>query len=161
MFPVTGFADEVGEEEGQGYTVNVPLPHGTGDKIYLRAFNEIAVPIISQYKPQFILVSTGFDNHHADPVGNLSLSAFSYAKIFDTVLESATKFCQEKLVAVLEGGYSLRFLGRMACAVTAKMAEIPYSIKDRHHGSGIKVRRKGEKTIKRIKKIQSPFWNIN
>ena len=161
VFPVTGFADEVGEEEGQGYTVNVPLPHGTGDKIYLRAFNEIAVPIISQYKPQFILVSTGFDNHHADPVGNLSLSAFSYAKIFDTVLESAAKLCQEKLVAVLEGGYSLRFLGRMACAVTAKMAEIPYSIRDKHHGSGIKVRRKGEKTIKRIKKIQSPFWNIN
>ena len=160
-FPLTGFADEVGEDEGQGYTVNIPLPYGTGDRIYLRAFNEIAVPIISQYKPQFILVSTGFDSHYADPVGNLSLSAFSYAKIFDAVLESAAKFCQGRLVAVLEGGYNLRFLGRIACAVTAKMAEIPYSIKDKHRGSGIKVRKKGEKTINRIKKIQSPFWNIN
>ena len=160
-FPLTGFADEVGEDEGQGYTVNIPLPYGTGDRIYLRAFNEIAVPIISQYKPQFILVSTGFDSHYADPVGNLSLSAFSYAKIFDAVLESAAKFCQGRLVAVLEGGYNLRFLGRIACAVTAKMAEIPYSIKDKHRGSDIKVRKKGEKTIKRIKKIQSPFWNIN
>ena len=160
-FPLTGFADEVGEDEGQGYTVNIPLPYGTGDRIYLRAFNEIAVPIISQYKPQFILVSTGFDSHYADPVGNLSLSAFSYAKIFDAVLESAAKFCQGRLVAVLEGGYSLRFLGRMACAVTAKMAEITYSIRDKHRGSGIKVRKKGEKTINRIKKIQSPFWNLN
>jgi acetoin utilization deacetylase AcuC-like enzyme len=159
-FPLTGFADEVGEDEGQGYTVNIPLPYGTGDRIYLRAFNEIAVPIINQYKPQFILISTGFDNHYADPVGNLSLSAFSYAKIFDAILESAAKFCQGRLVAVLEGGYSLRFLGMMACAVTAKMAEIPYTIRDKHRAAGIKVRKKGEKTINQIKKIQSSFWNI-
>jgi acetoin utilization deacetylase AcuC-like enzyme len=160
-FPLTGFAEEVGEDKGQGYTVNVPLPYGTDDRIYLRAFNEIAVPIINQYKPQFILVSTGFDNHYTDPVGNLSLSAFSYAKIFDAVLGSAAKFCQGKLVAVLEGGYNLRFLGKMACAVTANMAEIPYSIRDKHRGAGLKVRKKGEKTINRIKEIQSPFWNIN
>jgi acetoin utilization deacetylase AcuC-like enzyme len=160
-FPLTGFADEVGEDRGQGYSVNVPLPYGTGDKIYLRAFNEIAAPIINQYKPQFILVSTGFDNHHADPVGNLNLSAFSYTKIFDTILEQATRFCQGKVVAVLEGGYSMRFLGKMACAVTAKMAEIPYKLKDKHQGTSAKVWRKGEKTIKQVKKIQSRFWNIN
>jgi len=159
-FPLTGFADEVGEDEGTGYTVNIPLPYGTDDKIYLRAFSEIAVPIINQYKPQFILVSTGFDNHYTDPVGNLYLSAFSYAKIFDAVLESASKFCQGKLVAVLEGGYSLRFIGKMACAVTAKMAEIPYTIRDKHHAAGVKVRKKGGKTINRIKEIQSLFWNI-
>jgi acetoin utilization deacetylase AcuC-like enzyme len=159
-FPLTGFADEVGEDKGLGYTVNIPLPYGTDDRIYLRAFNEIVVPIINQYKPQFILVSTGFDNHYTDPVGNLSLSAFSYTKIFDALLESAAKFCQGKLVAVLEGGYSLRFLGKMACAVTAKMAEIPYSIRDKHHAAGFKVRKKGEKTINQIKKIQLPFWNI-
>jgi len=159
-FPLTGFADETGEDEGQGYTVNVPLPYETGDRIYLKAFKEVAAPIISQYKPQFILVSTGFDNHYADPVGNLSLSTFSYAKIFDSVLGLAAKFCKGRLVAVLEGGYSLRFLGRMACAVTAKMADIPYTIKDKHTAAGVKVRRKGEKTIKHIKRIQSHFWNI-
>jgi len=160
-FPLTGFADEVGEDEGLGYTVNIPLPYGTGDRIYLRAFNEIAAPIINQYKPQFILVSTGFDNHYTDPVGNLYLSALSYAKIFDSVLESASKFCQGKLVTVLEGGYSLRFLGKLACAVTAKMAEIPYVIQDKHRGAGPKVRKKGEKTIEQVKKTQSSFWNIN
>ena len=160
-FPLTGFVDEVGEDAGQGYSVNIPLPYGTGDKIYLRAFNEIAAPIINQYKPQFILVSTGFDNHYADPVGNMSLSAFSYTKIFETILEQATRFCQGKVVAVLEGGYSMRFLGKMACAVTAKMAGIPYQLKDKHQGTGVKVRRKGEKTINKVKNIQSHFWNIN
>jgi acetoin utilization deacetylase AcuC-like enzyme len=160
-FPLTGFADEVGEDKGQGYTVNIPLPYGTDDRIYMRAFNEIAAPIISQYKPQFILVSTGFDNHYADPVGNMSLSAFSYTKIFDAVLESATKFCQGKLVAVLEGGYSLRFLGKMACAVTAKMAGVHYTLRDKHRVADVKVQRKGEKTLNRIKKIQSAFWKID
>jgi len=159
-FPLAGFAEEVGEDEGLGYTVNVPLPYGTDDRIYLRAFNEIVVPIINQYKPQFILVSTGFDNHYTDPVADLSLSTFSYIKIFDVVLELASKFCQGKLVAVLEGGYSLRFLGKMACAVTARLAEIPYSIRDKHRGAGIKVRKNGEKTIEQVKKIQSSFWNI-
>ena len=159
-FPLTGFADEAGEDEGLGYTVNIPLPYGTNDRIYLRAFNDIAVPIITQYKPQFILVSTGFDNHHTDPVAELSLSAFSYIKIFDTILESASKFCQGKLVAVLEGGYSLRFLGKMAAAVTARMAEIPYSIMDKRSGAVSDIRKTGEKTIEKVKKLQSSFWDM-
>ena len=159
-FPLTGFAEEVGEDEGSGYTVNIPLPYGTDNRIYLKAFNEIAVPIINQYKPQFILVSTGFDAHYTDPVGDLSLSALSYVRVFDAILESASKFCQGKLVTALEGGYSLRFLGKLASAVTARLAEIPYSIRDKHRGAGIKIRKKGEKTIEQVKKLQASFWNI-
>jgi acetoin utilization deacetylase AcuC-like enzyme len=159
-FPLTGFANETGKNEGLGYTVNLPLPYGTGDRIYLRAFREVAIPIINQYKPQFILISTGFDNHFTDPVGNLSLSAFSYAKIFDGILELAAEYCQGKLVAVLEGGYSLRLLGKMVCALTAKMAEIQYFIRDKSYYTSLKMRKKGEKSIEKIKKIQSSFWKI-
>ncbi|GAF74109.1 unnamed protein product, partial [marine sediment metagenome] len=159
-YPLTGFANEVGEAEGLGYTVNVPLPYGTDDKMYLRAFNEVAVPIINQYKPQFILVSTGFDNHYADPVGNLNLSMYSYTKIFGAVLRFASKFCQGRLVAVLEGGYSLKFLGKMACAVTAQMAKVPYSFKDKPRFAEAKIRKKAERTLTLIKRIQSDFWNI-
>jgi acetoin utilization deacetylase AcuC-like enzyme len=160
-FPLQGFADEVGEKIGLGYTVNIPLPYGTGDKIYLKAFNEILEPIINQYKPQFILVSVGFDCHYADPIGNLYLSAFSYTKIFDQLLKFAAKFCQGKLVAVLEGGYSLSFIGRMACAVTAKMAQIPYDLQDKPCYAQRVIQRNGEKMINHIKKIQSSFWKIN
>jgi len=159
-FPLTGFTDEVGEGKGHGYTVNVPFPYGTDDKIYLKGFNEIVVPIIKQYKPQFILVSTGFDNHYADPVGNLSLSTYSYTNIFNAVLEFTSKLCQGRLVAVLEGGYSLRFLGKMACAVTAKMAKIPYSFKDKPIYAEPKIRKKAEKMLAQIKKTQSESWNL-
>jgi acetoin utilization deacetylase AcuC-like enzyme len=160
-FPLTGFAEETGEDEGLGYTVNIPLPFGTNDRTYLKAFNEIAVPIITQYKPQFILVSAGFDNHYTDLVADLSLSTFSYIKIFDLVLGLASKFCRGRLVAILEGGYSLRFLGKMASAAIAGMAEIPYSVHDRRPGADLKTRKKGEKMIKEVKKIQLPFWKMN
>lgn len=159
-FPLTGFADEVGEGDGRGYNVNVPVPYGSADKTYLKAFNQIVAPIINQYKPQFILVSTGFDNHYADPVGNLYLSTLSYAKIFDTLLESADKFCQGKLVAVLEGGYTLRYIGKMAATVTAKMSKIPYSFKDKPQCAEPKIRKEAQKMLAQVKKTQSEFWNI-
>jgi acetoin utilization deacetylase AcuC-like enzyme len=159
-FPGTGFVDEVGEGKGLGYTVNVPFPFRINDQIYLKAFNQIVVPIIQQYKPQFILVSTGFDNHYTDPVASLSLSTLSYVKIFGKVLELASEFCAGKLVAVLEGGYSLRFLGRMAVSVIARMAEVPYFIKDRRPVAGPGIRKQAEKTIKEVKRVQSSFWDM-
>ena len=159
-FPGTGFVDEVGEGKGLGYTVNVPFPFRINDQIYSKAFDQIVVPIIQQYKPQFILVSTGFDNHYTDPVASLSLSTLSYGKIFGKVLELASEFCAGKLVATLEGGYSLRFLGRMAVWVIARMAEVPYFIKDRRPVAGPGIRKQAEKTIKEVKRVQSSFWDM-
>ncbi|MCW4035196.1 MAG: histone deacetylase [Candidatus Bathyarchaeota archaeon] len=159
-FPLTGFADEVGEQKGKGYSINIPLPYGTDDKTYLKAFNSIAVPAINQYKPQFILVSTGFDNHYSDPIGNLFLSSRSYIQIFDTVLHLASRYCQDKMAAVLEGGYNLKFLGKLACTTTARMAEIPYSFKDKHPGAILKTRKTGQKTIQNVKNIQSAYWKL-
>lgn len=159
-FPLTGFATEQGEDKGLGFSVNLPLPYGTDDKIYLRAFNEIVDPIIRQFKPQFILVSLGFDNHYSDPIGNLLLSGHSYLKIFDSLLNLSSLICQGRIAAVLEGGYNLRILGKLACAVTAKMAGIPYKLTDKRQGSIQKIRKEGQKTINQIKKIQEPFWKL-
>lgn len=159
-FPGTGFVDEVGEGEGLGYTVNIPFPFRINDQIYFKAFDQIVVPIIQQYKPQFILVSTGFDNHYTDPVASLSLSTLSYVKIFGKVLELASEFCAGKLVAILEGGYSLRFLGRMAVSVIARMAEVPYFIKDKRPVADPGIRKRAEKIIEEVKRVQSSFWNL-
>jgi len=159
-FPGTGFADEVGEGKGLGYTVNVPFPFRIDDQIYLEAFNQIVVPIVRQYKPQFIVVSTGFDNHYSDPVASLSLSALSYVENFGKVLELASKFCMGRLVAVLEGGYSRSFLGRMTVAVIAKMAGVPYLIEDKWPLAGPKIRKRAGRIIKEVKNIQSSFWDM-
>ena len=159
-FPGTGFADEVGEGKGLGYTVNVPFPFQIDDQIYLEAFNQIVVPIVRQYKPQFIVLSTGFDNHYTDPIASLSLSALSYVETFGKVLELASKFCMGRLVAVLEGGYSRSFLGRMAAAVIAKMAGVPYTIKDKQPVAGPRIQKRAKKILEEVKNVQSSFWDL-
>ncbi len=159
-FPGTGFADEIGEGKGLGYTVNIPFPFRINDRIYLKAFNQVVVPIIQQYKPQFIIVSTGFDNHYTDPVASLSLSASSYSQIFGKVLELASKFCAGKFVAILEGGYSLRFLGQMAAVAIARMAKVPYRIRNKPSVAGPKIRKLSERIIEEVKNIQSSFWTF-
>ena len=160
-FPLNGFADEVGKDEGLGYTVNVPLPYGTDDKIYLKAFNEIASPIINQYSHSSFLYPQDLTTTTQTQWATCPCPPISYTKIFDSILESASQLCQGRLVAVLEGGYNLRFLGKMAAAVTARLAEIPYSLNDRRRGATVKIHKQGEKMLKQVKQQQSDFWDMN
>lgn len=160
-FPGTGFADEVGEGEGLGYSVNVPLPFGTSAQIYLRAVKEIAVPIIRQYRPQFILVSAGLDAHYADPVGNLALSLQCYDEMFATIVDLASETCNGRVVAVLEGGYSLKYVGKIAASAIARMSRSQYAVNDRVTVSERHVRVQGEKIIEKVKNVQRSFWGID
>jgi acetoin utilization deacetylase AcuC-like enzyme len=159
-FPVTGFADEVGEGEGLGYTVNIPFPYLIGDDIYLEAFDQIAAPIVEQYEPQFILVSAGFDGHYTDPVAELALSTLSYTQAFNRISELASRFCAGRMVAVLEGGYSLRLLGKMTTAVIAQMAGVPYQFRDKHETADPRIQKRASKIIGEVRRIQSSFWRV-
>lgn len=160
LFPGAGFADEVGEGEGLGYTVNIPFPFRVDDRIYLKAVDEIVIPIIEQYRPQFILLSAGLDGHHTDPVAWLSLSAFSYLQTFGKVLDLASRICEGKVVAVLEGGYRLKFLAKMATAAIAKMAEFPYEFQDKRSVAAPGVRKQAERVMRDVRDIQSSFWSL-
>jgi acetoin utilization deacetylase AcuC-like enzyme len=160
IFPGTGFMDEVGEGEGLGYNVNIPLPFRTGDQIYLKALKEIVVPIVNQYKPQFILVSAGLDGHYSDPVANLCLSILSYQKISETIVDLASKICEGRLVCALEGGYSLRFVGRIASVAIGEMSETAYVTSEKARATREAARKQGENAIKSVKEIQRDFWNV-
>jgi len=159
-FPGTGFADEVGEDKGTGYTVNIPFPFYIDDQTYLEAVDEIVLPIVRQYKPQFILVSAGFDGHYSDPIGELSLSTFGYAETFKKILTLASQCCDGKIVAVLEGGYSQDYLGIMTAAVIAEMSDATYSIKDRQSTATTHIKKLAKETLNDAKNIQSSFWNL-
>jgi acetoin utilization deacetylase AcuC-like enzyme len=161
IFPGTGFIDEIGEGKGLGYNVNVPLPFRTGDHVYLKAMREVVAPIIREYEPQFMLVSAGLDGHHADPIGNLSLSVACYQEIYETIVNLASELCGGKLVSVLEGGYSLKFVGKIAAAIIAKMSETAYTINEKAPPTSKHRERRGEKIIKEVKKVQRNFWHIN
>jgi len=160
-FPGTGFMDEIGEGEGLGYNVNIPLPFRTSDQIYLKAVKEIVTPIIRQYKPQFLLVSAGLDGHYTDPVASLSLSALCYQRVYEVIVNLASEVCRGKLVSVLEGGYSLKFVGKIAAAAIAKMSKTSYALNDKVPMSKEYVTRQGEKVIEEVKRVQRAFWNID
>jgi len=159
-FPGTGFTREIGTGEGLGYNANVCFPYGTRDHAYLRAIEEIAMPIASQYEPEFILVSAGFDGHHLDPVGNLSLSSSCIGQVFETIVELALTMCQKRLVCVLEGGYNLSTVGCLAASALARMMGIPLRAKDR--APAIKRSRdsEGEKSVEKAKKALRRFWDL-
>lgn len=159
-FPGTGFVDEVGDGAGVGYTVNVPLPFRADDSIYTRAFDEITVPIAKQFKPQFVLVSAGFDGHYTDPVGNLSLSMKCYEETFKKIIGLADELCDGKLVVTLEGGYSLNFLGKMVTSAIARMAGVSLSVDDSGRLATMRVRKSAERIIKNAKQVQSSYWKL-
>jgi acetoin utilization deacetylase AcuC-like enzyme len=159
-FPGTGFIDEVGEGKGLGYTVNVPLPFKTNDAIYQRAFDEIVMPIAHQYVPEFILISAGFDGHYTDPVGDLSLSMKTYDETFRKTVIMASQLCEGRLVATLEGGYSLKFLGKMVTSAIARMAHVPYRVDDSSPTCHPRTIGKAEEIINNVKRIHSSFWKL-
>jgi len=159
-FPGTGFMDEIGEGEGLGYTVNVPFPLRVDDRIYHKGFNQIAAPIIRQYKPQFILVSAGFDGHYTDPVGGLSLSIQGYWETFSKIMNLASQLCHGRLVVALEGGYSLNFLGKMVTSTIARMAGIPYRVRDNSLVAHPNICKRAEQIIRNVRRIQSSFWQL-
>ncbi|MBI5955565.1 MAG: histone deacetylase, partial [Chloroflexi bacterium] len=110
FYPGTGHWEETGEGSGRGYTVNVPLPSGTGDEGFRRAYEEVLVPLARRFAPQLILVSAGYDAHWADPLTMMSLSVKGFAWMAGALDSLAREHCPKKLVLALEGGYNLEAL---------------------------------------------------
>ena len=107
IFPLSGSLDETGDGKGRGMTANFPLPAGSGDQAYQEILDTMIIPLLQRYQPEIILVSYGFDPHWLDPFGSLNLSASVYQKIVMDLVDFANKFCEGKIMLVLEGGYDL------------------------------------------------------
>lgn len=110
IYPGTGAATEVGEGEAKGQTINVPLPRGAGKDAFVKAIDEKLIPAMNEFKPQFILISAGFDAHKDDLLGGLQLASEDYAVLTNKIREIADKHCKGRIVSVLEGGYNLQAL---------------------------------------------------
>jgi len=108
FYPGTGWMDETGTGEGEGTTVNFPMAAGWSDEEYLRAFNEVLVPVARRFQPQLILVSAGFDAHWADHLAMMRVSVKAFAQMVMILKELAAELCQGRLVFTLEGGYNLQ-----------------------------------------------------
>lgn len=113
LFPGTGFVDEIGEGEGRGFAVNVPLPPHTGDRTWTRAFDAIVLPLADAYRPDILVTQTGTDAHASDPLTHLELTTESYEHAgsgFDAI---SRRWCDGRWVAVGGGGYDLTSVPRI------------------------------------------------
>ena len=106
-YPGTGAEDERGEGPGKGYTLNCPLPAGTGDRTYLEIFETILVPAADKFRPDFILISSGFDAHRDDPLASMQLTEDGYAGMTQILKQVADRCSHGRIVSCLEGGYNL------------------------------------------------------
>jgi acetoin utilization deacetylase AcuC-like enzyme len=107
FYPGTGGSDEVGEGDGTGFTVNVPLAAGGGDAVYAGAFQRIILPILEAYSPQLIVVSAGFDASARDPLAQMEVSAGAFGWMARELARVADRSGEGRIAMVLEGGYDL------------------------------------------------------
>ena len=107
FYPGTGAEEETGKDSGSGFTINIPLSYNTEPQEYLKFFEDILEKRIKPFKPQFILISSGFDAYRLDPISGLSLEASDYNKLTKLTQNIAKDCCDGRIVSCLEGGYHL------------------------------------------------------
>ncbi|HZU07783.1 MAG TPA: histone deacetylase [Chloroflexota bacterium] len=125
LYPGTGRLNETGAGMGAGYTVNLPLPPGSGDAVYTRAFDAVLTPLAWRYRPDLILVSAGYDAYWRDPLADMRLTVDGYAVLLERLRALAADLCGGRLVVVLEGGYHLEGLAAAVVASCQVLAGLP------------------------------------
>lgn len=107
VYPGTGYANERGKCAGEGFTINIPMLPPSGDSEYRRAFDDIVAPAVEKFRPEFVLLSAGFDAHRLDPLAPIELETESYGWLTELPLQWARQYGKGRLVSLLEGGYHL------------------------------------------------------
>ncbi len=154
LYPGTGSFHEKGVGEGLGYTVNFPAPPGMGNHFYAALMDELIIPILTQYKPDLVLASAGFDAHCDDPLASMNLDTQGYRYIASRLNSIAARVCGGKIVYVLEGGYDLDALQAsvMATIQTTLNADFPDPVGD--------ASELGQAWRRRAKQAHSNHWTL-
>jgi acetoin utilization deacetylase AcuC-like enzyme len=113
-YPGTGREFEYGKGLGYGFTKNSPVLPGQGDEDYQRLLERDLLPAFAEFKPEFILVSAGFDAHRDDDMSDIKLSTEFFSWMMQKLVEMAGTYAKGRIVSILEGGYSLRRLPELA-----------------------------------------------
>ena len=122
FYPGTGWVDEAGYGPGRGTVVNLPLPAGSAGDVVTAAFERLIGPVLDEFSADWILVSSGFDAHDADPLAEMRLVEADYASMARHI---ATRTGPGRVVIILEGGYDLEALRGSAAAVVQGLAGDP------------------------------------
>jgi acetoin utilization deacetylase AcuC-like enzyme len=117
LYPGSGPLEDAGSGAGEGYTVNLPVPPGAGEDVWMSLVANVVVPVVRAFEPGLILVSAGYDAHRDDPLAQCRLETESFARMGDH-MRALSQELGVPLGAVLEGGYDL---GALADSVAATL----------------------------------------
>ncbi len=157
-FPGTGSIKETGRGEGEGYTINVPLPPGCGDSDYLKAFKEILVPVMQEFQPQLLMLSAGQDAYHLDPLASMKLTIRGYYEMASMLGEIADEYANGRFLSCLEGGYHLE--GQAEVILQAMNALGTWNLPvPNENGDSYTGEMSGRK-INEVKEAQKHYWRI-
>ena len=160
IFPGTGGIGDVGRGEGEGFKMNFPLPPYTNEQVYLKALEEVVEPILRQFKPDYILVSAGFDAHYLDPLTGLGLSSIGYGMIYGWIRHVAEELTGGMFTAVLEGGYDEEALSTAVPSAVAAMAGLKVEVEDRVQRMPKYLEEAALGVLEEVKKVMAKYWDL-
>jgi acetoin utilization deacetylase AcuC-like enzyme len=131
----SGELEQVGTGVGAGFTVNIPLPAGTGDRGYRAAFEQLVVPIGLRYRPQLVIISAGQDANWLDPLAQMMVTQSGFRKMSELVLGLAEEVCEGRLVMLQEGGYSADYVPYCTVAAVEPFLGLNLGIVDLNAGT--------------------------
>ncbi|HDS46070.1 MAG TPA: histone deacetylase [Methanomicrobia archaeon] len=156
-YPGTGWITEVGAGGGEGYTVNIPLPIGSGDAEYLFALTAILVPIAREFQPECVLVSAGFDTHSTDPLASMKVSTSGFGAFAELVLAIANEQCWGRVILTLEGGYNHEALGDSVLAVFQSLLAGTGALPE---SGGMRPSAEVQQRVADVLAVQRAYWRI-
>lgn len=162
LFPGTGFIDQIGKGDGEGFNVNLPLPPGTGDNTYYFALREIFIPLAKEFKPEVILANGGSDPHFADILGSLTLTVDGFFDLSRLIVKVSEEVCHGKVVLHIGSGYNPSILPNCWYALAAGVSGLnKIGVKDatKPPVEMSWCRERVKATIKELKKILGKYWN--
>ncbi|MGZ3611920.1 MAG: class II histone deacetylase [Ktedonobacteraceae bacterium] len=132
---LSGELDQVGTGAGAGFTVNIPLPAGTGDRGYRAAFEQLVVPIGLRYRPELIIISAGQDANWLDPLAQMMVTQSGFRKMSELVLGLSEDVCDGRLIMLQEGGYSAAYVPYCTVAAVEPLLDVDLGIVDLNAGT--------------------------
>lgn len=164
LYPGPGYTNPVGERQGRGYSVNVPLPSGTSDQGYEYVLDNLFVPLAEEFHPQVMLLVDGSDAHFSDQITRMALTLDGIYRIGAKVKQTAERVCRGKVVAFDGSGYDPQGVlfprGWLAsiCGLTGIEMEVeePYPLPSGYRRDAAVVEVKG--IVQSVKARLSPYW---
>jgi len=154
FYPRKGFSTQAGENAGKGYTLNVEMPEGSGNEEYIHAFDEVIVPMIRNFSPDFLIVSCGFDAYYKEKNIGLALDSDGFHQLTTKVRSAFTG----PMVFLMEGGYH-DFNGQLCHSVLSSLHGQPNPVNDRQEMSSYKMTQQKQIFAETQKKVEESKKN--